>query len=90
MCHLPRIPGDARGASANSTGETQVNGRTAVWTDGFLVVDAPESGAGPEMNPTARWQTGHLSLGWAGDDKVSYRLRTDGLALMELFGSQNH
>lgn len=78
------VPYDTRGAPPGKSGEASVNGKPAVWIDGFLTVDEPTPSAGPEDNPTARWQEGQFTLGWHGDGLVSYRLTASGLSLHDL------
>ena len=77
-------PLDARGAPPGRSGETRVNGGPATWIDGYLAVDEPIQGEGPENNPTAKWQSGRLTLCWRGDGLISYRLTSEGLSLEQL------
>ena len=78
------VPYDTRGAPAGKSGEATVGNKPAVWIDGFLTVAEPIAEVGPEGNPTAKWESGRLTLGWHEDGNISYRLTASGLSLDEL------
>jgi hypothetical protein len=65
-------------------GEVSLGDKKAVWIDGYLSVDVPNAEESPDQNPTAKWVSGRLSLGWKEGGLVSIRLISEGLSLHEL------
>lgn len=75
------VPFDTRGAPEDRTGEVYVSGKLATWVDGLLSVEEPIPESDPVSNPTAKWQTGLMILGWQEGELHGCRLIGQGVSL---------